>query len=514
MGPRMLGWLVGALLVAGALPAAAQDARSTTAGDDAVVVAVIDGSFSPYHLDYRAAGMPQHLDADPANDLPLDTPANEWLAGFPDPAGFASFEALRLTLPGNPAANVNTLAAGDADEWSRFTRSSRGEAHVRWLPGTKAIAALDFNGAWRSNNGAHGNGTSSVSVGNIYGSCPECLWVPITYGGSGDREAAIDWAMSQPWIDVITNSYGFSAVYRDRLYSGSDVEAQRDAVSRGQTIFFSAGNGQANTFTVPNTTYFSSQEGPDWIITVGGVTPFGGNHAYTGSGKSADVGAPGGGYPSGYSGNQTINSRGNFGGTSNATPVMAGLYGRALWLARRALEGPSRTQQDGAIAVGAPLGCGAANAGCALGDGVLTGAELRTTLLRSADPRLRQPSPSGVAAVPVTSAEYSYSAVGHGFFLGRLPGDDHWLAEVARITDALDGTAPEPEITADLRDWMVVDSWCRQQLWGAWDGGYWASGQALPDPEPSFPLRTAIATTCDGLFPPLTPAAEDAAGLD
>ena len=49
--------------------------------------------------------------------------------------------------------------------------------------------------------------------------------------------------MRQPWIDVITNSYGFSTGVRDRIYDGGNAEVSRDASERGQTIFFSAGNG-------------------------------------------------------------------------------------------------------------------------------------------------------------------------------------------------------------------------------------------------------------------------------
>ena len=506
MGRRTLALLVVAAAVAGAVPAAAQDAPSSVApGDDAVVVAVIDGSFSPYHVDFRADGMPQQLDDDPANDLPLDRPAHEWLDGFPDPSTFASFGSLPITLSDDPAANVNTLAAQDEAVWDSFPQSTSDAVHVRWIPGTKAIAAVDFNGAWRANNGAHGNGTSSVSVGDLYGSCPECLWVPVTYGGD-DREAALEWAMSQPWIDVITNSYGFSQVERERLYSGSDVEAQRDATVRGQAIFFSSGNGVSNTFTVPNTTYFSSQEGPDWIITVGGVAPGAGNAAYTGSGKPADVAAPGGGYRSAYSsGDQTIDGRGNFGGTSNATPVAAGIYARALWLARQQLDGPSRSQDGGAVAVGSPVACGTAQSECALADGVLTGRELRETFLRSSDPALRQPSPGGFATAPATTAEYSYASAGHGFYLGRLNGDQRWLDEVGRIADALGGDTATPVVADDLRDWLVVDSWCRQQLWGTWGEGYWTEGQPLPGADPAFPLRTAIASSCDRLFPPVAP---------
>src|SRR3712207_7064673 len=48
--------------------------------------------------------------------------------------------------------------------------------------------------------------------------------------------------------------------------AGSDIERQRAASERGQTIVFSAGNGIENAFQVANPTSYSSQKGPDWIV--------------------------------------------------------------------------------------------------------------------------------------------------------------------------------------------------------------------------------------------------------
>ena len=64
---------------------------------------------------------------------------------------------------------------------------------------------------------------------------------------------------------------------------------------------------------------------------------------------------------------------GGFSGTSNATPVVAGIYARALFEARRMLRGPGRVQHKGVIARGAAIGCGGARPRCELGDGILTG---------------------------------------------------------------------------------------------------------------------------------------------
>ena len=480
------------------VPAGAQEAPSADAVDDVVVVAVLDGSFSPYHWDFLGSQMPQHLDDDPANDLPLRQSPDTWLPGFPSADTFASFNALDLTLPeDNPGANAAALAKQDAAEWDSVQQSTREATHFNWIPGTKIIGAVDYSGnkirAASSPNASHGGGTSAVSVGNLHGTCPECLVVLVTYGGS-DREAANDWALSQPWIDVVTHSYGYSTVLWDKIYSGSNLEAQRTAVERGQAVFWSASNGQVNAFDAPTTTYFSSSKGPDWLITVGATSPKGGN--FTGSGKTVDLASIGSGYPS--MGGSTVTGNGTFSGTSNATPVTAGLYSRALWRAREALAGPSRIQSDGAIASGLAVPCGTARADCELGDGVLTRTEMETRLFHGAQrtPEGPEVSITGVRS-PVTTDEYDLASEGYGTYFGRVHGPERWAQEEAGIYDPMVGAAAPLERSAAERDWMVVDSFCRQSIWGSWEGGAYVPGQTqLPGADPAWPVRSALEAGC------------------
>jgi hypothetical protein len=475
-------------------PAISPDGRDST-----TVIAVVDGSFQPQHFNWHASRMPQHLDADPSNDLPLDQAPDTWLPGFPGAGAFASYNALPLALDDeNPQRTVASLQ--QASPWSSVQRSTNSAVHYYWVPDTKVVGVVHFGtSSFQGTNTAHGAGTSSVAAGNLHGTCPECVVVLITYGGN-DREAASNWAMRQPWIDVVTNSFGFSQVERERLYSGSDTALQKAATERGQTIFFSSGNGISNTFSVPNTTLFSSQEGPDWIVTVGGVAPNGGE--YTGAGKPADVASVGSGYPSQYGGT-TVSSGGNFSGTSNATPVVAGMYGRALWWARTQLGGP-RQQDGGVLASGTPVACGAARPDCELGDGVLTATELRTRLLHAAVRTPQGLNPAGAASTPAKTDETELASEGHGTFFGRLPSAASWDAEQARITGPMEGTAAPLARTTAEREWMVVDSWCRQQIWGGWGGGYYVQGSTtLPGASPQWPVRTALLSTCGQLFPPV-----------
>ena len=501
---------VTAALLAGSLLSpvgAAAGPASARGADDATVIAVIDSAFSPYHWDFLASQMPQAKDSDPSNDLPLTTSPAEWLPGFPGAGAFDSYNQLDLSLEEkDPEAQLIAFDTADKPKWDTVKPSSAEELNYYWMPGTKVIGALDFGGNQiHGDSGQHGMGTSSVSVGNIHGTCPECLLVFISYGDKVSGEAAIEWALDQPWIDAISNSYGFSAAYRDRIYSDSNTQAQRRATERGQTIFFSAGNGQANDFAVPNTTTFSSQEGPDWIVTVGAVAPE--THAsYSGHGKPADIAGIGSSYPASY-GAVTVSGtgEGGFGGTSNATPTIAGTYGRALYMARRALSGPSRVQRGGVVATGGRFRCGKVRPGCELGDSKLTAAELRNRLFKGAihSEAGTTISSFGVGNVgPVGEEEFLNE--GHGSYYARETGNlRDWLKEFDRIMGPMEGRARELKRPAGEREWMIVDSYCRQHLWGRWGGGYYMPGKTqLPGRDPEYPIRSSWESSCEHLAPP------------
>jgi Subtilase family len=505
---------IGVLLAAGMLAAPLQTVApaATKPGglgqcrkaalSDATVVAVIDFGVVPYHWDFAGSKMPQAKDNDPCNNLPLKSPPHKWLRGFPGKKSFDSYTALKLGLETkNKDAQLTALDTADAEKWNSVKKSTAKEQHFYWMPGTKVIGALEFgSGKIHGSSSDHGAGTTSVSVGNIHGTCPECLLMFIDINGASQQEgeAAINWAMKQPWIDVITNSYGFSAAYRDRVYSGSNVGLQRKATDRGQTIFFSAGNGNDGAYVVPNTTHFSSQEGPDWIVTVGAVAP--GNHgSYQGHGRPADLASIGSSYPASY-GASTVSGTGSggFGGTSNATPTVAGIYARGLFEARSALKGPSWTQRKGVIARGGFPGCGSARKNCELRDGKLTGSEMRTRLLHSAVHSVTGVTdPQGVLAAPVIGEE-EFLAEGHGSYYGLETGKwADYMKEFARVIDPMLGTAKEVARPEGEKEWMIVDSFCRQHLWGAWRGGYFIQGKTkLPGDDPNYPMRSSIERSC------------------
>jgi hypothetical protein len=482
--------------------------------DDAVVVAVIDSGFSPYHWNFLGEKMPQAQDEDATNDLPLGDAPDTWLPGFPSPSSFSSYNRLQLTLDGtNPNRSLASLDTADAAKWNQVQKSTGDAVHYYYLPGTKVIGMVDFEGArvHSTSTAEHGQGTSSVSVGNIHGTCPECLLVFITIPPCPthayvcpELEDANNWAMRQPWIDAVSSSFGYSLLVRDRVYSRSDIRLQAEASERGQTQFFSAGNGQDGSFVAPNATLLSSQEGPDWIVTVGAVTPAGGQ--YSGAGKPADVASVGGSYPSAY-GNTTVSNGGSFGGTSNATPVVAGMYARSLYTARRALPGPSRVQLGGLIGDEhpdpergeAPFECGTVRPQCELQDGRLTATELRTRLFHGAVHTGKGISPAGVGDTPVATAEQQFLHEGHGSYFARVGA---WAQEEGRITGPLLGTAGPVSRPAGEREWMMVDSYCRQGIWDTWAEGFFRAGvDTLPAADPVWPMRSSMAAACERATP-------------
>ena len=427
------------------------------------VVAVIDGSFSPYHYDFLGAQHPWNLDSDPANDVDFTQHASTFIPGIP------AATPLPITLPAGPADNVDALRVGDAALWGTMQASTAAAPKPYWFPGTKVIAALKFtNGAFQAGNAAHGTASASVAAGNVHGSCPECLFVLL----NGNADQAIAWASAQPWIDVITNSYGAGGpvqggtlgVTRDNMYWDSPVDATRAASEDGQVIVFSAGNGFLNAFDVPMFTYWSSQKGPDWMVTVGAVAP-NSKQTYSGAGKPVDISSIGSSYPA--SGGVTANGTGTHGGTSNAAPVTAGYFAKAIQAAREALGDTTPGHANGVVASGAPVPCGAAVPDCALGDGVLTRVELEDAVYANV-----LPSKTVLAADRVwPSTQHAYYYQGHGVLNGRLGGDATWTAEWTRIAGHLRGDVAAYPRPPGEENWFVVDSKCRQHLWGAWSGG-------------------------------------------
>lgn len=476
------------------------------------VVAVIDGGFTPYHYDFLGSQHPFNLDADSTNDVDFTADPADYITGYPGAT------PIQFTIPTAPDQDVSGLRDGaDKAAWSTLKRSTADDVKMYRFTGTKIIGAinfavpdvideaLEFEPEFYGDNDSHGSRSAAVAAGNIHGTCPECVFVLI----NGSEPHALEWASKQPWIDVVTNSYGHSMIggkaagaVRDNIYFSSPFEATKAAVEDGQTIVFSAGNGFVNAFDVPMLTYWSSEKGPDWMVTVGAVDPRA-DQQYSGAGKPVDISSYGVGYES--SGGTTANGVGDHSGTSNAAPVVAGTIAEVIQRARMTLGDQTEGHAGGVVAEGAPVECGAANADCALGDGKLTRAEAQAAVYRNV-----LPSRLGVAADTIwPSTQYNYYYQGHGVVGGRM-SNSRYVTEQQQFADFLAGNTVALTRPAGEQNWMVVDSKCRQKLWGSWTGGYYTG--AVPElSETADPIAHKFNAICsqasDKAFADLAPYA-------
>lgn len=470
----------------------AEEGASVAPEDRSVtVVAVVDDAFNPYHFDLVGHQHPWNRDTTSANDVNLFADPATYIEGYP------GAQALPISIPTDPGEEIADLQQVDASLWAQMAPSSADQANLHWLPGTKVIGALNFSGSFLDEendgdrpNSLHGTRSAASAAGNWHGACPECLVVLV----EGFEPEALRWAASQPWIDVVSNSYGHSTapVVRDNLYTGGPIETTRAASEAGQFVVFSAGNGLANAFGVPTHTYTSSEKGPDWMITVGAVAP-GSNDTYVGAGKPVDIASIGSGYPS--TGGTTANGTGTHSGTSNAAPVVAGTLAKVLQLSRQLLDDTTSGHADGIVAQGDPVTCGPILPACPLGDGVLTRAELRDLVFHNV-----LPSPTKVSCCQTTmpSTEHAYYHQGHGIVHGILDGRPVHRDQVDAMVAVATGDQEPPERPTGETDWFVIDSKCRQKIWGSWSGGSYDGTE--PDLDPiEDPLAIAYDQVCSQL---------------
>ncbi|HVL32809.1 MAG TPA: S8 family serine peptidase, partial [Actinomycetota bacterium] len=235
-------------------------------------------------------------------------------------------------------------------------------------------------------------------------------------------------------------------------------------------------------------------------VTVGAVDPNTQQNFY-GSGKPVDISSIGDAYPS--TGGRTAAGVGTHNGTSAASPAVAGTIARVLQRARIDLGDTTNGYANGVVAEGEPQPCGTAIVDCALGDGVLTRRELVESVYHSVLPVQGSGSP---LAQTLPTTEHAYYYVGHGVVRGMSKSATEHEAEVSHMVDVLRGVRKPFTRPAGERTWFIVDSQCRQKLWGSWSGGYFTG--TAPQPSASDPLALAFHAWCsnapDDTFGPLT----------
>lgn len=486
----------------------------------AVDSAKING-FSPYHNDFLASKHPWKSDEDPATKIDLNVDPATYLPGYPGAT------PLELHLPTSDDAKSDDLYNLDKSTWAGMTASTAKAPSLYRFPGTKIVAITHFAGAavnsdMYQNNEAHGTKAASVAAGNLNGTCPECLLVLVRFE-EGRADEALEWATKQRWIDVVTNSYLRSWQGKDGIFIGEAapvVDASRRGTVQGQTVVWGAGNGLDTAMAVPGLTYLNGQTGPDWGVVVGGVTS--NNDQSLGSHRPVDIAAYAHDYPS--AGGAAAGSRSEFDGTSNAAPVVAGTFAKVIHMARQLVGDTTPGNHDGIVAEGEPVRCKLVD--CPLDDGVLKRSELDRVVFHNVLPSPRRDhdvrpfaevgelpaakpdiAPSGgdqAMAAPVqypltsTPSVFPTPAQGHGIVYGTWDRP-RLLAERRRFLDALRGAVAPYSRPPGEATWMMADSKCRQQLWGAWDEGYYTERRSQPGHEDS--VAPAWDAWCSTLSP-------------
>ncbi len=445
---QLTGTLI-ALVLAGAvftpLVTASEVVPGDANGDGLVVIAIVDSGINPYHSDFSAASYPGPAD--------LSLAPGAYLAGYP--------AATRVDL----SVTMGDYDAARSADQSRFEAIREGT--LVWFPGTKIVGAIDFGGTTGVTSeddripildeDGHGTKSASAAVGNAFGSCPGCLLVVV------EGFAGLAWAADQPWIDIVSNSWGTLGNVGIPLWNvGGDHRDTRPAAERGQTILFAAGNGVENGFVTPEQTYAPNSNGPDWVVNVGAAvkardsedpdTPDS-YYPILGTGHPTDVIGQGLEVPTAHPFHVTNSSMHS--GTSAATPIVAGVMGHVLLKARAALANPANGQPSrGHAAAGTPVATSAI-----LDDGILTRAELWRVVFHTARPT--DSSWIGIVppGLPSTGTLADVALEGYGVV-------DNATRDVA--VKVVLGHLPEPD-RSDTDFFFSVDASVRDLFFGPWD---------------------------------------------
>ncbi|MBE1878474.1 S8 family serine peptidase [Myceligenerans pegani] len=444
------------------------------------VIGIADTGINPYHEEFSAGAYP-----DPAVLALTDNftrHPSEYIPGYPQDTA-----ALPVTL------GQGYLPSADESLWAG--NETIDPATLYWIPGTKIVGAIDAGGSTGAtsaddphpilDDNGHGSGSASVSAGNRYGYCPTCLLVVV----EGLDETV---ATGYPWVDITSHSFGYvGGAPVGPVVSGEEVT--KEAVERGQTVLFAAGNGVGNAFDVPVSTWHSDQTGPDWNITVGAIRRDN-QRAVVGDGIPVHVSAWGDGNLPSACRTGTVGQCA-FGGTSAATPYTAGVFGTVLTQARAAVGDGAAGQRSGqVVASGIAL-----DDSVYLADGELTRAELREAVLKTAVP-LNQENSTSPYPYPLTAPYAGESNVLFEGYGAATPNS------AKRAVDVLLGAALLPERPFE-DEFFALDRIVRDSLWG----GYDRDGDGTPENESGnidLDLTAFDLTTVSGTLDVLRTVAE------
>ncbi len=342
------------------------------------VLAFIDTGINPYHEDFRA------------EDERYQQHPSTYLPDYPEDA-----QRLELTFDHD---ELEDAVQADCEEWENVEPDT-----LYYVPGTRVIGAIFIPTEYQSSPGApedfscdgevewpmfidgggHGTMVASRGAGNAHGACSSCLIVAVEAFGA----ESVEWTANQPWIDLQSNSWGPIAPIYDPTgltptLTGSTpsfIEAVENA-SNEQPSFWASGNGLLFRFGVAGHPTQAAPHMTPSVIRVGGHDS-GYVNTWPGSSPHVISDSCWAWAAENYSMNETPPR--TAGGTSGATPFVAGIAGQTILEARTLLGHASTGVDDGSLAQGPQ---GLVDEG-PLSDGAFTMDDLRDVLFKTADPR-------------------------------------------------------------------------------------------------------------------------------
>lgn len=389
--PLLAILLAAVTLAAGCLAPGGEDGAAPASSDDSgaaratppVVVAVIDNGITPYHAAFRAwDGGPSFAD----------------VPGFP-----ADAARIPLTLD---AGGFEAALEADEAAWSAIPQET-----LVVFEGTRVA------GAWFAKPdeaslpivGDGGHGTPVADA--VLEASPHALVVMLQIYDDEDIVPAMLWAAKQPWIDVVSVSWGkYVPEYVEEPDMGL-ADAYREAARAGKILVNSAGNE-------PTLHWTDEHNGPPFVIAVGGARNESNGETSTTS-RFPDVVAD---YVQTLAVAHSMDEDRDIAGTSFSCPTVAGTLAEALWLVRDAVGATTGgTTPEGALA--------SAKGGGALEDGALTADEVRHGMAHRAetwDATEWSPAPfSNPILLPAAQMGWGFVAPAHApdiaeFLLGEL----------------------------------------------------------------------------------------------
>jgi hypothetical protein len=356
------------------------------------VIAVVDQGINPYNIDF-------HLDPD---DDMIGVHPSEYIEGYP-----ADANRMALSFDAQSVAQARTR---DYAQWKRAESSD-----LSWVDGTNIIGGHSAIPGDFGTDAGHGTPVASQAAGRFFGPNHKDVLIVM----ARDLTLGLDWAVKQPWIDVITGSWSTG---------GDTAPMTRAAVAQGKTVCFATGN-----FTVPLWAY--QQQGPSWHVNVGAEheEPLPG--AYY-SGTPADV--------LGITNVKAADSESMtdskmFNGTSGATPAVCGLIADTISKARSRMGDTSEGPSNGVVAVGAPGGGPSS-------DGRLTRAEVEDAVMATARPSSYLPAATyvrgGYGIVDKTTVKQALKVLFGEAPRPQRPDEDRWIQTTDAARNAIYGAPP------------------------------------------------------------------------